>query len=86
MNAVTPADGPRPDSDVIEQAVRTPNPHATPPVPVTEAVSGYTSHGHRIAGVVQTGRPASVARCGGPGLCTVCSLEAVMATNERHGR
>lgn len=49
--------------------------HATPPVAATEAVSGYTSHGHRIAGVVQTGRPTSVARCGGPGLCTVCSRE-----------
>ena len=59
--------------------------HATPPVAATEAVSGYTSHGHRITGVVQTGRPASVARCGGPGLCAVCSLEASMATNERHG-
>ena len=55
------------------------------PVPATEAVSGYTSHGHRITGVVQTGRPASVARCGGPGLCTVCSREAA-ATGEGDGR
>ena len=52
----------------------------------TKVVSGYTSHGHRIAGVVQTGRPTSVARCGGPGMCTVCSLEAGMATNERNER
>ena len=58
----------------------------TPPVAAAKAASGYTSHGHRIAGVVQTGRPTSVARCGGPGLCTVCSLEAGMATNERHAR
>ena len=55
--------------------------HATPPVAATEAVSGYTSHGHRITGVVQTGRPTSVARCGGPGVCTVCSREAA-ATGE----
>ena len=55
--------------------------HATPPAAATKAVSGYTSHGHRITGVVQTGRPASVARCGGPGVCTVCSREAA-ATGE----
>ena len=67
-------------------AARIARSHATPPVAATEAVSGYTSHGHWITGVVQTGRPTSVARCGGPGLCTVCSLEAGMATNERHGR
>ena len=53
---------------------------ATPPVAATEVVSGYTSHGHRITGVVQTGRPVSVARCGGPGLCTVCSRDALRAT------
>ena len=55
------------------------------PEEATEAVSGYTSHGHRITGVVQTGRPTSVARCGGPGPCAVCSREAA-ATGEGDGR
>ena len=55
-------------------------------VAATGAVSGYTSHGHRIAGVVQTGRPASVARCGGPGLCTVCSREAATTYGEGDDR
>ena len=71
--------------DGMRDAARIARSHATPPAAATEVVSGYTSHGHRITGVVQTGRPTSVARCGGPGLCTVCSLEAGMATNERHG-
>ena len=64
------------------QAARIARSHATPPAAATEVVSGYTSHGHRIAGVVQTGRPTSVARCGGPGLCGVCSREAAAATGE----
>ena len=58
----------------------------TPPAAATEVVSGYTSHGHRITGVFQTGRPTSVARCGGPGLCGVCSREAVAAISEGDGR
>lgn len=37
----------------------------------------YTSHGHAY-GVIDTDqpRPAAVARCGGPGLCSVCAREA----------
>lgn len=43
----------------------------------------YTTHGHQIQGTpVEGDRPEFVARCGGPGLCTKCCREAVMATNE----
>ena len=48
-----------------------------------EAVGGpWTTHGHEIAGVTVagSGRPP-VARCGGPGLCRKCSLEAVQMRN-----
>lgn len=39
----------------------------------------YTSHGHHIRGTVDNHeRPVKVARCGGPGLCRVCGLEASM--------
>jgi hypothetical protein len=35
----------------------------------------YTSHGHQIPGTpVEGPRPESVARCGGPGRCKLCSL------------
>jgi hypothetical protein len=37
----------------------------------------YTSHGHAYGTVdANEPRPTLVARCGGPGLCTSCSLEA----------
>lgn len=37
----------------------------------------YTSHGHHIQGsVVDTQKPDKIARCGGPGLCETCSVEA----------
>jgi len=42
----------------------------------------YTSHGHHINGTVKDSglhRPP-VARCGGPGLCSVCSREATLKT------
>lgn len=41
----------------------------------------YTSHGHAY-GVVDTSqpRPTAMARCGGPGLCAVCSKEAAAST------
>lgn len=39
-------------------------------------LSGWTSHGHRIDGLVQIGQPSSVARCGGPGLCAQCARES----------
>ncbi|WP_299488813.1 DUF6275 family protein [uncultured Gordonia sp.] len=43
----------------------------------------YTSHGHQVAGTpVETPRPDRVARCGGPGLCKVCSPEAEKARFE----
>lgn len=39
----------------------------------------WTAHGHHIAGTVKgDDRPASVARCGGPGLCKQCSQEAAL--------
>ena len=42
----------------------------------------WTSHGHDIEGVTVAGgeRPPR-ARCGGPGLCGPCSLEATQARN-----
>lgn len=40
----------------------------------------YTSHGHQIPGtMVDEERPKSVARCGGPRLCSICSREAASA-------
>lgn len=39
----------------------------------------YTQHGHFIEGSEGVGhnkKPTTVARCGGPGLCRVCTLEA----------
>ena len=40
----------------------------------------FTSHGHRILGTTDTGPfEGSVARCGGPGLCAPCSMEATTA-------
>lgn len=42
-------------------------------------VTGFTAHGHAIEGVPQTGRPRSVARCGGPALCKQCGPEASRA-------
>lgn len=45
----------------------------------------YTKHGHQIEGTIVEGeRPSSVARCGGPGLCAQCSLEAARAPKEVH--
>lgn len=42
--------------------------------------SGWTSHGHRIEGLLQVGKgPTSVARCGGEPLCRQCSAEAEQA-------
>ena len=35
-----------------------------------------------MTGVPQTGRPARVARCGGPGLCKQCGPEAVQIRAE----
>ena len=44
----------------------------------------WTSHGHEIKGVTVAGkgRPA-VARCGGPGLCKICSAEAESIRNKK---
>lgn len=37
----------------------------------------YTRHGHHIPGTVLTDkRPVQVARCGGPKICTDCSIDA----------
>lgn len=36
----------------------------------------YTRHGHHIEGSFRLGKPLSVARCGGPGLCGICTIEA----------
>lgn len=42
----------------------------------------YTSHGHHIPGTVDNHqRPETIARCGGPGLCKVCSKQAGMYTH-----
>jgi hypothetical protein len=42
----------------------------------------YTSHGHHIQGTVKDEnlRPKMVARCGGPGLCDICSRQAIQET------
>lgn len=42
----------------------------------------YTTHGHHIPGTTKEGRPDKVARCGGPGLCKTCSMEATIETNK----
>ena len=49
--------------------------------------AGYTSHGHPIAGLKQSGKPSSVMRCGGPSICARCALEASRATRSeaQHG-
>ena len=41
-------------------------------------MTGYSNHGHPIPGacVIAGQRPKYVARCGGPGLCGTCSLDA----------
>jgi len=44
----------------------------------------YTSHGHQINGTERDGskKPATVARCGGPGICGKCSMEATSALRD----
>lgn len=49
---------------------------------MTERLPGYTTHGHAIEGLIQVGKPEKVARCGGPGLCTICSRQAANALEE----
>jgi hypothetical protein len=43
----------------------------------------YTSHGHAY-GVIDTDqpRPTHIARCGGPGLCKKCAVEAAATPSE----
>jgi hypothetical protein len=42
--------------------------------------SGWTSHGHSYGPAPdQTQQPRMVARCGGPGLCSKCRVEAAAA-------
>lgn len=38
----------------------------------------FTTHGHYVPGLPQEERPANQvrARCGGPGMCVKCSVEA----------
>lgn len=48
--------------------------------------AGYTSHGHPIAGLKQSGKPSSVMRCGGPSICARCALEASRATRSEAQR
>lgn len=44
----------------------------------------FTSHGHHIPGTILAVRPRpSVSRCGGPGLCQVCSAEAFDSLNRK---
>lgn len=43
------------------------------------ARNGWTRHGHAIRGVVQSDPRPAVARCGGPGLCSGCSIDAAGA-------
>ena len=47
----------------------------------------WTRHGHPIPGVTVhgAGQPP-VARCGGPGLCTMCSVDAQRLQNEQEGQ
>ncbi len=43
----------------------------------------YTRHGHHIYGsVLEKEKPLSVARCGGPGLCLVCSKDEALYFGE----
>ena len=63
------------------------------PCPTTRALedpaathAGYTSHGHPIAGLKQSGKPSSVMRCGGPSICARCALEASRATRSEAQR
>lgn len=42
-------------------------------------VSGYTRHGHPIAGLPQVGRPTMRGRCGGPRMCKTCQEDAARA-------
>lgn len=43
----------------------------------------YTSHGHHIDGSpVDPSPPTDVIRCGGPGLCSVCTRESATWTEE----
>jgi hypothetical protein len=47
----------------------------------------YTSHGHVIPGLAHMPGAefdGQVARCGGPGMCEVCSIEAIQAQQEAH--
>lgn len=40
----------------------------------------YTKHGHQIRGTpVEGKKPDQVARCGGPGFCSACSIQAIFA-------
>jgi hypothetical protein len=44
----------------------------------------WTRHGHHIPGtILGTDRPSSVARCGGPGLCDLCSRDASVVLKNR---
>lgn len=46
----------------------------------------YTTHGHHIQGTPTAGaKPERVARCGGPGLCRMCSLESSAAQRQIQG-
>lgn len=49
---------------------------------MTDQRHRWTSHGHACcrSALLATGtRPASVARCGGPGICSTCAVEASRA-------
>lgn len=45
--------------------------------------SGWTPHGHPIPGADPdpATRPAKVARCGGPGICKICTPVAFKRSN-----
>lgn len=40
----------------------------------------YTSHGHHITGASEENQPTKVTRCGGAGLCSLCSQEIAAYT------
>ncbi len=42
----------------------------------------YTTHGHHIPGTILEDPPESVYRCGGPGLCDVCSKQVAKHINK----
>lgn len=45
----------------------------------------YTSHGHVIPGLIHIPGArfdGQVKRCGGPGMCSVCSIEAIQAQKD----